>query len=76
TTFFGLIPMISETSMQARFLIPMAISLGFGVLLATVICLILVPSAYAIVDDIKLAWESLARFTSGPSQDRDVVPGE
>jgi multidrug efflux pump subunit AcrB len=76
TTFFGLIPMITETSMQARFLIPMAISLGFGVLLATVICLILVPSAYAVVDDVKLAWESLARFTSGRSQDRDVVPGE
>ncbi len=76
TTFFGLIPMITETSMQARFLIPMAISLGFGVLLATVICLILVPSAYAVVDDVKLAWESLARFTSGRSQDRNVVPGE
>jgi multidrug efflux pump subunit AcrB len=76
TTFFGLIPMITETSMQARFLIPMAISLGFGVLLATVICLILVPSAYAVVDDVKLAWGSLATFTTGRSPKRDVVPGE
>ncbi|MEZ4227312.1 MAG: efflux RND transporter permease subunit [Polyangiaceae bacterium] len=65
TTFFGLIPMITETSMQARFLIPMAISLGFGVLLSTIICLILVPSAYAIVDDIKLGWEALLRFITG-----------
>ena len=36
TTFFGLMPMIVETSRQARFLIPMAISLGFGILFATV----------------------------------------
>ena len=42
TTFFGLMPMIWETSPQARFLIPMAISLGFGVLFATVIVLSLI----------------------------------
>lgn len=53
TTFFGLVPMIFETSMQARFLIPMAISLGFGVLFATVIMLVLVPAIYAIFEDIK-----------------------
>ena len=52
TTFFGLMPMIFETSMQARFLIPMAISLGFGVLFATFIALIVVPSLYLIVEDI------------------------
>lgn len=52
TTFFGLAPMILETSMQARFLIPMAISLGFGVLFATVIILVLVPALYMIVEDI------------------------
>jgi multidrug efflux pump subunit AcrB len=53
TTFGGLTPMIFETSRQARFLIPMAISLGFGILFATVITLILVPSLYLIFDDIK-----------------------
>ena len=53
TTFFGLAPMIFETSMQARFLIPMAISLGFGVLFATVIVLGLVPSFYLIIEDIR-----------------------
>jgi multidrug efflux pump subunit AcrB len=52
TTFFGLAPMIFETSMQARFLIPMAISLGFGVLFATFIVLLLVPAVYLIVEDV------------------------
>jgi len=53
TTFFGLAPMIFETSMQARFLIPMAISLGFGVLFATFIVLLLVPAVFLIIDDLK-----------------------
>ncbi len=52
TTFFGVMPMILETSKQARFLIPMAISIGFGILFATVITLILIPSLYLVVDDI------------------------
>ncbi len=52
TTFFGLTPMIFEKSLQARFLIPMAISLAFGVLFATVITLLLVPCAYLILEDI------------------------
>ncbi|MFN3201649.1 MAG: efflux RND transporter permease subunit [Bradymonadia bacterium] len=52
TTFFGLMPMIFETSMQAKFLIPMAVSLGFGVLFATFIVLLLVPSLYMIFEDI------------------------
>ncbi|PRY66736.1 multidrug efflux pump subunit AcrB [Vreelandella songnenensis] len=46
TTFLGLAPMILETSRQARFMIPMAISLGFGMIFATVILLILVPCLY------------------------------
>jgi len=53
TTFGGLSPIIFETSRQARFLIPMAISLGYGILFATLITLILVPSLYLILDDIK-----------------------
>ena len=51
TTFFGLLPMMFETSMQARFLIPMAISLGFGALFVTAIVLLLVPALYVLVDD-------------------------
>jgi multidrug efflux pump subunit AcrB len=55
TTFCGLAPMILETSVQARFLIPMAVSLGFGVMFATFITLLLVPAAYVILDDAKRA---------------------
>ena len=51
TTFGGLAPMIFETSRQARFMIPMAISLGYGILFAAAILLILIPSLYAIADD-------------------------
>jgi len=61
TTFGGLTPMIFETSRQARFLIPMAISLGFGVLFATLITLALVPSIYLIVEDLKQIARKLAR---------------
>lgn len=53
TTFCGLLPMIAEKSIQARFLIPMAISLAFGVAFATCITLLLVPSLYVILEDIK-----------------------
>lgn len=52
TTFFGLVPMMLEQSLQARFLIPMAVSLAFGVLFATMITLILVPSLYMILEDV------------------------
>ncbi|MBX2797410.1 MAG: efflux RND transporter permease subunit [Myxococcales bacterium] len=60
TTFFGLAPMILETSVQARFLIPMALSLGFGVLFATVVILLLIPPLYMIIDDLT---SSVARAT-------------
>ncbi|NQT81946.1 efflux RND transporter permease subunit [bacterium] len=53
TTFLGLAPMIFETSIQAKFLIPMGISLGYGILFATGIALILVPSLYLIVEDFR-----------------------
>ena len=52
TTFGGLAPMIFETSRQARFMIPMAISLGYGILFATGITLLLVPSLCLIREDI------------------------
>jgi len=60
TTFSGLAPMILETSMQARFLIPMALSLGFGILFATLITLILVPALYMILEDIQRRLHILA----------------
>jgi len=53
TTFAGLMPLIFEKSTQAQFLKPMAISLGFGILFATAITLILIPVNYLILEDIK-----------------------
>jgi multidrug efflux pump subunit AcrB len=53
TTFFGLLPMIFEPSVQARFLIPMAISLGFGIMFATLITLFIVPAFYLLLEKIR-----------------------
>ena len=53
TTFCGLAPMIFETSRQAKFLIPMAISLGYGIVFATLIVLFLIPALYMVLEDIK-----------------------
>jgi len=56
TTFGGLTPIIFETSRQAYHLIPMAISLGFGILFATSIILLIVPCLYMILEDVKGRW--------------------
>ena len=61
TTFGGLAPMIFETSMQARFLIPMAISLGFGILFATGIALALVPCLFMMIEDAHNAPKAVGR---------------
>lgn len=53
TTFLGLTPLIFEKSTQAQFLIPMAVSLGFGIIFATLITLVLIPCNYLILEDIK-----------------------
>jgi multidrug efflux pump subunit AcrB len=53
TTFAGLIPLLFEESTQAQFLIPMAVSLGFGIIFATLITLFIVPMNYLILDDLK-----------------------
>jgi multidrug efflux pump subunit AcrB len=53
TTFIGLVPILAETSTQAKFLIPMVISLSFGVLFATVVTLVLVPSLYYLGERVR-----------------------
>lgn len=70
TTFFGLMPMVLETSVQARFLVPMAISIAFGILFATFIILLIVPSLYLAIEDGRrfVAW--LGREESTPDDDR------
>lgn len=51
TTFAGLVPLLLERSLQAQFLVPMAVSLGFGVMFATVVSLVIVPCLYLILED-------------------------
>jgi multidrug efflux pump subunit AcrB len=50
TTFGGLAPMVFETSRQAKFITPMAVSLGFGILFTTFVCLLILPALYVILD--------------------------
>ncbi len=57
TTFFGLLPMLLEDSTQAQQVIPMAVSLGFGIIFATVITLLLVPCLYMALDDLDQLWQ-------------------
>ena len=52
TTFAGLMPIIFETSLQAAYLIPMAVSLGFGIVFATALILFVVPCLYLALDDL------------------------
>lgn len=59
TTFFGLVPILMETSLQAQILIPMAASIAFGILFSTVITLFLVPSLYVIGSDLTAARRKL-----------------
>ncbi|MEC9328162.1 MAG: hypothetical protein VYC63_09620, partial [Verrucomicrobiota bacterium] len=52
TTFAGLVPLLMDQSLQAQFLIPMAVSLGYGVLFATAITLYLIPCSLICAEDI------------------------
>jgi len=70
TTFVGLFPLLLEKSMQARFLIPMAVSLAFGVLFATLITLILIPAAYIVLEDIVAFSRRLSKPAAESSEDR------
>jgi multidrug efflux pump subunit AcrB len=62
TTFLGLAPIMFETSRQARFLIPMALSLGFGILFATLLTLVLIPALYMIIEDLKSLFKSSTQY--------------
>ena len=68
TTFLGLAPIaIFETSLQAQLVVPMAASLAFGILFATVITLFLIPALYLILDDFK-QWMREARVHFTPAR--------
>jgi multidrug efflux pump subunit AcrB len=62
TTFVGLMPLMLERQVQAQFLVPMAISISWGVLFSTVITLYVVPSGYVILEDLRTLPERLRRF--------------
>jgi len=61
TTFMGVLPIMFETSLQARFVIPMAVALGFAVMFATLITLVLVPCLYIIGQDMRMPMRALKR---------------
>jgi len=73
TTFFALLPMILEKSVQAQFLIPMAVSLGFGILVATFIILLVVPAATKNLESM-LQWSQRRRKEETMSVDMVVEP--
>ncbi len=71
TTFAGLTPLLLEKSLQAQFLIPMAISLGFGVMFSTAVTLLFVPAGYLILEDVKDFFRWLYGHPEGPAVDGD-----
>lgn len=70
TTFVGLLPLLAERSLQAKFLIPMAVSLGFGILFATVITLLIIPVLLCINHDLRHWWSK--KITSSHHSKTDV----
>ena len=67
TTVFGLLPLIFEKSMQAQFLIPMAISLSYGIIMATLLTLLLLPVMLLTINNLRL-------FISKSDSREDVEP--
>ena len=70
TTFVGLLPLMPDRSLQAQFLIPMAVSLAFGDLLATVVTLYLIPCTFLFGDDL------IGEFVRGGPRGCQTVSGE
>ena len=72
TTFFGLAPLMFEDSPQAAFLVPMAISLGWGIAFATAITLVLIPVLVLVFDDIKQALFKVYDIDPRISEEEDI----
>ncbi|GIU43228.1 acriflavin resistance protein [Shewanella colwelliana] len=73
TTFIGLVPIMTETSMQAQMVIPMAVSLAFGVLFATVVTLVLIPCLYVMIEDMKQIVSRIGHNFFGSSTNQDAA---
>ncbi len=76
TTFCGLAPMIFERSEQAKFMIPMAISLGFGILFSTIITLVLVPALYLIIEDVQHILRRIFHLGHAPTPEDAVAAAD
>ncbi|TMO58990.1 AcrB/AcrD/AcrF family protein [Pseudoalteromonas aurantia] len=75
TTFMGLLPLLNETSEQAQYLIPAAVSLAYGLLFATVICLVLIPTLLIISSDIK-AYVTMREFSMAKAHETKRTVGK
>ncbi|MCG9736691.1 efflux RND transporter permease subunit [Shewanella insulae] len=73
TTFIGLVPIMSETSMQAKMVIPMAVSLAFGVLFATIVTLVLIPCLYVAIEDTKTVFNWIYNRITGVKVNKPVI---
>jgi multidrug efflux pump subunit AcrB len=73
TTFIGLAPMLLERTVQAQDMIPMAISLAFGIVFATVITLLLLPCLYLMLDDVKRWWSGSAGHAKALAENSPVA---
>ena len=69
----GLLPLMLETSLQAQFLIPMAVSLGFGVLFATIITLFLIPCSLLVAQDLGTMLSSAKNWYLKPFKSEETV---
>ncbi len=69
TTFFGLAPMVFETSRQAQFVVPMAVSLGFGILFTTLVCLLVLPSLYLVINQRRKLAQDTEQLPLLPSKE-------
>ena len=77
TTFLGVFPLIIERSLQARFLVPMAVSLGIGVVFATFIIMVLVPALTMLQHDVGVklrAWRAGRRGVPAPESAAEMGP--
>jgi len=78
TTIAGLFPLLLERSFQAQFLIPMAVSICFGLLIATVLTLLYVPALYLIVVDVTNLFggreQKQMNVASGPERSQGPTP--
>ena len=68
TTFLGLLPIMFETSLQAQLVIPMTLSLGWGIVFGTVLSLLMIPSLYLVIEDLR-------RVLPGRQRQERLVPG-